>query len=108
MGNDATPGGGFCSATLLDSGTGNEGNINWEYRPVEEKEELVPNQFVEFKTCQIVDTEWRDRNFRKFKLIKWWAQSFLGNRNIRFDIPFNLALKKECTGTVYVTSKISY
>jgi len=38
---------------------------------------LQPNKFVEYKTSRIVETDRQDRTFRKFKLIKWWAQSFL-------------------------------
>ena len=49
-------------------------------RPVGDSEPLLPNQFVEFKTSRIIDSENQDRNFRKFKLIKWWAQSFLGKQ----------------------------
>ncbi len=40
---------------------------------------LVPNRFVEFKTSLRVENERQDRTLRKFKMIKWWAQCFLGN-----------------------------
>ena len=40
---------------------------------------LVPNRFVEFKTSRRVENERQDRTLRKFKMIKWWAQCFLGN-----------------------------
>lgn len=39
--------------------------------------QLNPSKFVEYKTSRIVETDRQDRSFRKFKLIKWWAQSFL-------------------------------
>ena len=34
-------------------------------------------RFVELKTCKTIESNSQDRNFRKFKLIKWWSQSFL-------------------------------
>jgi len=44
---------------------------------VEDIKELKPAGFVEFKTSRIIENHRQDKNFRKFKLIKWWAQSFL-------------------------------
>jgi len=38
---------------------------------------LVPNRFVEYKTSRQIDHDRQDRNFRRHKLVKWWAQSFL-------------------------------
>ena len=38
---------------------------------------LNPDKFVELKTSRIIENQRQDRNFRKFKLLKWWAQSFL-------------------------------
>ncbi|KAL5017823.1 hypothetical protein ScPMuIL_003545 [Solemya velum] len=35
------------------------------------------NKYVEFKTTRDIENERQDQNFRRFKLIKWWAQSFL-------------------------------
>lgn len=34
-------------------------------------------EFVELKTSRAIEHEGQDRNFRKFKLLKWWSQSFL-------------------------------
>lgn len=36
-----------------------------------------PCKYVEFKTTRQLDSYRQERNFIKFKLIKWWAQSFL-------------------------------
>jgi len=38
---------------------------------------LNSDRFVELKTSRIIQNQRQDRNFRKFKLLKWWAQSFL-------------------------------
>jgi len=46
-------------------------------KPVEAKSSLKPGMFVEMKTSRRVENEKQDRNFRRFKLLKWWAQSFL-------------------------------
>ncbi|KAK3696214.1 hypothetical protein RRG08_027657 [Elysia crispata] len=35
------------------------------------------NQYVELKTSRIIQAQRQYENFCKFKLIKWWAQSFL-------------------------------
>ena len=43
----------------------------------EEEGELRPELFTELKTSREVETQRQDRNFRRFKLLKWWAQSFL-------------------------------
>ncbi|KAJ8318463.1 hypothetical protein KUTeg_003554 [Tegillarca granosa] len=34
-------------------------------------------QYVEFKTTREIDNPRQNTNFKRFKLIKWWAQSFL-------------------------------
>ncbi|XP_012264501.2 decapping and exoribonuclease protein-like [Athalia rosae] len=34
-------------------------------------------KLVELKTCRIIEDTRRHRNFRRYKLIKWWCQSFL-------------------------------
>ncbi|XP_041363442.1 decapping and exoribonuclease protein-like isoform X3 [Gigantopelta aegis] len=34
-------------------------------------------QYVEMKTTREIDTHRQMENFKRFKLIKWWAQSFL-------------------------------
>ncbi|OWF40092.1 decapping and exoribonuclease protein-like [Mizuhopecten yessoensis] len=36
-----------------------------------------PYQYVEFKTNMEIETQKQDFSFRRYKLIKWWAQSFL-------------------------------
>ncbi|XP_050393444.2 decapping and exoribonuclease protein isoform X1 [Patella vulgata] len=35
------------------------------------------NKYVEYKTTRQIETRNQDINFRRFKLIKWWAQSYL-------------------------------
>ncbi|XP_035828326.1 decapping and exoribonuclease protein isoform X2 [Aplysia californica] len=35
------------------------------------------NKYVELKTSRLIDTQRQHENFCRFKLIKWWAQSFL-------------------------------
>merc|ERR1712210_116905 len=40
-------------------------------------EKLKPEKFVEMKTSRVVENERQDRTFRRFKILKWWAQSFL-------------------------------
>ncbi|KAK3584832.1 hypothetical protein CHS0354_005687 [Potamilus streckersoni] len=35
------------------------------------------NKYVEFKTSREIDNQRQDNNMKRFKLIKWWAQSFL-------------------------------
>ena len=42
------------------------------------KKRIIFLKFCAFQS-RIVETDRQDRSFRKFKLIKWWAQSFLGN-----------------------------
>ncbi|KAK3082516.1 hypothetical protein FSP39_001210 [Pinctada imbricata] len=37
----------------------------------------LENKYVEFKTSREIDTPRQDQNFKRFKLIKWWAQSYL-------------------------------
>jgi len=44
---------------------------------LEQQNKLDPSKFVEFKTSRILSSERQERNFRKFKLLKWWSQSFL-------------------------------
>lgn len=44
---------------------------------VKENEQLDPGKFMELKTSRVIEHERQDRNFRKFKLLKWWGQSFL-------------------------------
>lgn len=34
-------------------------------------------RYIELKTSRVIDGWRQDRNFKKFKLIKWWLQSFL-------------------------------
>ena len=49
-----------------------------------EDEPLKPEKFLELKTSRIIETEKQNRNFRRFKLLKWWSQSFLvGTRHIQ-------------------------
>merc|ERR1719244_122005 len=44
---------------------------------------LVPDNFVEMKTSREIEHQRQERNYRRFKLLKWWAQSFLvGTREI--------------------------
>lgn len=38
---------------------------------------LRPGNFTELKTSRQIEHERQDNNFRRFKLLKWWAQSFL-------------------------------
>lgn len=35
------------------------------------------NRYVELKTSRILDNARQERNFKRFKLLKWWLQSFL-------------------------------
>ncbi|KAK6171101.1 hypothetical protein SNE40_019359 [Patella caerulea] len=35
------------------------------------------NKYVEYKTTRQIESRNQDINFRRFKLIKWWAQSYL-------------------------------
>eukprot|EP00092_Neocalanus_flemingeri_P014743 GFUD01015909.1.p1 GENE.GFUD01015909.1~~GFUD01015909.1.p1 ORF type:complete len:398 (-),score=141.41 GFUD01015909.1:145-1248(-) len=50
---------------------------------LEERDMPRPDKFVEMKTSREMDTERQERNFRRYKLLKWWAQSFLvGTRQI--------------------------
>jgi len=44
---------------------------------VQSGDRLKPEKFVEMKTSRIVENERQDRTFRRFKILKWWAQSFL-------------------------------
>jgi len=44
---------------------------------------LDPEKFIEMKTSREFDNQRQERNFRRFKQLKWWAQSFLvGTRQI--------------------------
>ncbi|XP_014667758.1 PREDICTED: decapping and exoribonuclease protein-like [Priapulus caudatus] len=36
-----------------------------------------PGCYVELKTSRMIEHQGHDRSFKKFKLIKWWLQSFL-------------------------------
>lgn len=45
--------------------------------------ELAEAEFIELKTSRQIETARQNHNFKRFKLIKWWAQSFLvGTRQI--------------------------
>jgi len=51
---------------------------------IKPEEPLLPEKFLELKTSRIIETDNQNRNFRKFKLLKWWSQSFLvGTRQIQ-------------------------
>ena len=48
-----------------------------------EKDKLSPEKFVEMKTSRELDNDRQERNFRRYKQLKWWAQSFLvGTRQV--------------------------
>jgi len=47
------------------------------WRKVDSEEKMKPENFVEMKTSRVVENERQDRTFRRFKILKWWAQSFL-------------------------------
>jgi len=47
----------------------------------EKKDNIKPDKFVEMKTSREMDTERQERNFRRYKLLKWWGQSFLVGTN---------------------------
>ena len=38
---------------------------------VQSGEKLKPEKFVELKTSRIVENDWQDRTFRRFKILKW-------------------------------------
>ncbi|CAG0889494.1 unnamed protein product [Darwinula stevensoni] len=38
---------------------------------------LKANNLVELKTSRLIENPNQDRNFKRFKLVKWWAQSYL-------------------------------
>ncbi len=42
-----------------------------------EELELNQEEFVELKTTRQMEHPGHERTFRRFKLIKWWCQSFL-------------------------------
>lgn len=50
-----------------------------DHRLVEKKPDLVhsPRRYVELKTSRLVDGKRQETNMHKFKLVKWWAQSYL-------------------------------
>lgn len=51
---------------------------------LKQEDPLLPEKFLELKTSRIIETDKQNRNFRKFKLLKWWSQSFLvGTRQIQ-------------------------
>lgn len=39
--------------------------------------ELAETQFIELKTSRCIETARQNQNFKRFKLVKWWSQSFL-------------------------------
>ena len=45
--------------------------------PTLESLDLNPEEFVEFKTSRHMEHPQQKIHFRKFKTLKWWAQSFL-------------------------------
>ena len=48
-----------------------------------EEEKLDPDKFLEMKTSRELESDRQERNFRRYKQLKWWAQSFLvGTRQI--------------------------
>lgn len=42
-----------------------------------EKEVLVPEKFIEMKTSRVIEHQRQQNNFFRFKVLKWWCQSFL-------------------------------
>lgn len=44
---------------------------------VEQGEKLLPNKFVEMKTSRMIEHDRQRNNFFRFKVMKWWGQSFL-------------------------------
>ena len=42
-----------------------------------ERDNLDPEKFLEMKTSRELETDRQERNFRRYKQLKWWAQSFL-------------------------------
>jgi len=46
-------------------------------KELDRREHLSPDKFVEMKTSREVENDRQARTFRRFKLLKWWAQSFL-------------------------------
>ncbi|GAB6029280.1 Dom-3 Z [Chamberlinius hualienensis] len=47
---------------------------------IDPTQKIIPNQtshYIELKTNREIAFERQDRNFRRYKLLKWWAQSFL-------------------------------
>lgn len=44
---------------------------------VEQGEPLRPGNFVEMKTSRNIEQDRQERSFRRYKQLKWWAQSFL-------------------------------
>ncbi|XP_075228083.1 decapping and exoribonuclease protein-like [Lycorma delicatula] len=41
------------------------------------EESLSKVQFIELKTSRIIERFNQDRNFRRYKMLKWWSQSYL-------------------------------
>lgn len=44
---------------------------------IEQRQLLKPEKFVEMKTSRIIENDRQHRNFCRFKILKWWGQSFL-------------------------------
>lgn len=47
---------------------------------IDPSQKIIPNltsHYIELKTNREISFERQDRNFRRYKLLKWWAQSFL-------------------------------
>jgi len=50
---------------------------------LKEEDRLNPEMFIEMKTSRELETDRQTRNFKRYKQLKWWAQSFLvGTRQI--------------------------
>jgi len=50
---------------------------------LEEEDKLDPEKFLEMKTSRELESDRQERSFRRYKQLKWWAQSFLvGTRQI--------------------------
>jgi len=44
---------------------------------IQQKQLLKPEKFVEMKTSRIIENDRQHRNFSRYKMLKWWGQSFL-------------------------------
>lgn len=44
---------------------------------VEPRQLLKPEKFVEMKTSRIIENDRQHRTFSRYKILKWWGQSFL-------------------------------